>query len=266
MEKDRERSPDEANFLSNDGRSSALVNSKLRRLSQPENGSSPGPGQASVANLRIKTHWLLNNINYEYQVILKQAFLFAMAENDLQIALQNFFPQELVRDLQASLAKIQSVPYYESLVTSTLENRIKFLDQFYLHTKTHFVQISDKGLESDFLKLSISTKGIFYTEKELLSNQKYEFKLINVAVQNKPIYPRLHKKLFLGTLAWLPPAPNADHAHRILLKIKSPSDEVKDQAIYFKSLVDLQKVKNIFLIHSKKALFSDKFLKFLAVI
>ena len=265
MEGATDKSPERDRFLSIEAKSNALSQSKLRRVSMKDSVFQTGPGSATVANLKIKTAWLANVVNYEYPIILKQAFLFVMAENDMQIALENDFPGELITNLRESILKIQSVGYYESLLTTTLEQRIKFMDDFYLHGKVYQLQTGDSGTDRDYIKLSISSKGILYHEGEMLSNQKFEMKLISVAVQSKPIYPRLHKKLFLGTLGWHPPDGSADCGYRLLFHFKNQTEEEVKKAIYFKTTPEMQKVKNLFVINSKKALFSGNFVKFLAV-
>lgn len=265
MEGTTDKSPERERFQSNETKSNVLAQSKLRRVTLKDSLFQTGPGSATVANLKIKTAWLANVVNYEYPIILKQAFLFVMAENDLQIALENEFPGELITNLRESIIKIQSVNYYESLLTSTLEQRIKFMDDFYLHTKTYQLQTGDSGTDRDYTKLSISSKGILYHEGEMLSNQKFEPKLVSVVVQSKPIYPRLHKKLFLGTLGWHPPPGCAEYGYRLLFHFKNQSDEEIKNAIYFKFTPEMQKVKNLFVINSKKALFAGNFVKFLAV-
>ncbi len=260
-----DRSPERERFLSNENKSNVLAQSKLRRVTLKDSLFQTGPGSATVANLKIRTAWLANVVNYEYPIILKQAFLFVMAENDLQIALENDFPSELVANLRESIIKIQSVNYYDSLLTATLEQRVKFLDQFYIHTKAYHLQTGGSGNESDFTRLSISSKGILYHQGEMLSSQKFELKLVSVVVQSKPIYPRLHKKLFLGTLTWNPPPGCAEHGYRLLFHFENHSEEDTTNAIYFKSTDEMQKIKNLFVINSKKALFANNFVKFLAV-
>ena len=75
----------------------------------------------------------------------------------------------------------------------------------------------------------------------------------------------MDKKLFQGILEWCSQGGEGDAQSRILLELINDKNKLQQHAIYFSSLPMQEKVKSLFIIHSKKAIHSKNFIKFLAV-
>lgn len=188
-----------------------------------------------------------------------------MADNDLKRAITNSFPDELIQKLKGQLEEIKRSGFYENLKREQTKNRVEIKSNYSLERDTCLVHTQNINGSVLLLRLIVSSNGVFYGEGNRRSDQVFPIHLVSLDVQNKPLYPLLSKKLFQGILAWTPSAGESESQFRILMQLLNHNNELQQNAIYFSNFQTLQKVKNVFIIHSKKALHSNYFLKFLAV-
>lgn len=219
----------------------------------------------SIMNLRIRTNWLLNIVTHEPAIVLKQAFMYTMAENDINRAIASSFPEELIETLKIQLENIQSGVFYENLrkEKTTFLSLIK--SNYFLKKDTCLIQFEGIGNKMIYLRVNVSYEGVFYSDESKKSILPFPIRLVSLDVQNRPLYPLLNKKLFQGLIPWNPVAAESDSQYRIMMNLINDQHEVQQYAIYFMNFKALQKIKNIFIIFSKKAVHSIHFIKFLAV-
>lgn len=219
----------------------------------------------SVVNIRIRTGWLADPQNFDYGTILKQAFLYVMADNDLRRAHANGFPEDLVEKLRAKVAESQTGTYYESLRKDLAKQAAFFAREFNSQRETCLLQCTGPRNSVYYLRLVVSAEGIFVADQEKKTETRFPVRLVSLDVQNKPVYPLLNQKIFQGILAWSPGLGESEAQFRLLLRLLNDNNEAKQHAAYFPTFLQLQKFKNLFIIHSKKAVHATFFLKFLAV-
>lgn len=224
---------------------------------------SPDPSTYQVNNINIRTNWLAGT-SFEKRVVVKQAFLFIMAQTDYNLAVDNNFPHDMVGRLRDTLMNIRSIEFYNQLVKTDRYLLDKAQDKYTLKPTSVMMQVKDRYDESvDFVKLMVREEGIFFLDEDG-TEEPWEFKLLNVEKQFLPMYPRLHKKLYKGTLGWYTKIGNIDCKCRLLMKIGGSVEESVNRAIYFSNIDSLNIIKDAFLSFDKKALSAKNMLKFMA--
>ena len=226
-----------------------------------ENSSDPSVYQ--VNNINIRTNWLFGT-EYDKRIITKQAFLFIMAQNDYNLAVENNFPLDMIGRLKDNLLYVRSNEFYNELIKTDNHLLSNIEDKYNLKQCVTLMQVKDSYDETtDFIKILIKDKGIYiidsFNNEDIL---KYD--LLSIEEQFMPIYPRLHRKLYKGTLGWYTKIGNMECKYRLLLKFGVSQEDSANRAIYFNDLNQLHRVKNAFIVFDKKALSAKNMLKFMA--
>lgn len=188
-----------------------------------------------------------------------------MADNDLRRAQANSFPEDLVQKLRAKSADLQTGAFYENLRKEIAKQGAFFAREYNLQRESCLLQCTGPRNSVFYLRLVVSADGIFVQDPDKKTESRFAVRLSSIDVQNKPVYPLLNQKIFQGILAWSPGLGESDAQFRLLIKLLNENNEAKQHAAYFPSFLQLQKFKNLFIIHSKKAVHASFFLKFLAV-
>ncbi len=188
-----------------------------------------------------------------------------MEDNDLRRAQANSFPEDLIEKLRAKAADFQTGAFYESVRKDMAKQAAFFAREYNLQRESCLLQCTGPRHSVYYLRLVVSAEGVFFVDTEKKTEARFPIRLSSLDVQNKPVYPLLNQKIFQGILAWSPGLGESEAQFRLLLKLLNDNNEIKQHAVYFPSFLQLQKFKNLFIIHSKKAVHASFFLKFLAV-
>ena len=208
---------------------------------------------------------MANYSNHEKPILLKQAFDYFQAENNMMRAESSSFSTEVVKKLQKNVEITQTKSYYESLVREIEKFKSLIKNDFALKKEIFTLQSETNTQKINYLKITITSEGVFVVSDDSKSLKFFLVRLFSLDVQTKPLYPLLNHKLFQGILGWVPHPSDGEAPFRILMNLMNEKNELKQHAVYFCNFKTLQKIKSSFIVFSKKAVFSNYFLKFLIV-
>lgn len=179
-----------------------------------------------VSKQSIRANWLLSFSKRELNALLKQAFIYLIAEKDYLISIKSDFPESIQIQLKEKMSEIQSEEFKEKIKKEHKDIQKSILDissfrKNVIYNKVHLLQtkFSDK-IEKDFKPMFFTQDGIFFVDFSKNKNQnsssttqnqssdeiyqdiKFEFKLKRIEIQKAPTDHIKDRALFKGKLGW----------------------------------------------------------------